>query len=252
MRRAFAFFDLDHTLLPHDTQALFCNYVLHREPWRVFLHLFFLPYALLRAVGLVSTVRAKRAFNSYLWHMPLSRLSHYAHEFAEKSAIPWAYPSLLAELERHREADRVLVLNTASPDFYARAIAEAFGFDYCVATKVRLLDPFPLHPSIPENNKRSVKIEAMQAEVPGVADLTDDDRNDHCWAYSDSAADLPLLHFGGSAVLIHPAPQLATLGLRNEWSFLYPQRPYGGKLGNTLAMLRQMLGLYPERPASES
>jgi phosphoserine phosphatase len=250
-RPSFAFFDLDHTLLPHDTQALFCNYVLKREPWRLLLHGFFLPFALLRALRLVSTVRAKRAFNSYLWRMPLHRLKSYAEAFAVQSALPWAYPELLAEVERHRDAGRVLVLNTASPDFYAWAIADAFEFDHCVATKVRLIEPFPLHPSIPVNNKREAKIDAMRAEVPGVADLTDDERNDTCWAYSDSAADLPLLRFGANAVLIHPAPMLATLGLRNEWSFLYPQRPYEGRLGNLLAMVRQMLGLYPERPRGE-
>jgi hypothetical protein len=56
--RSYAFFDLDHTLLPFDTQALFCNFVLHRRPWRVFLHLLFLPFALGRALRLVSTTTA--------------------------------------------------------------------------------------------------------------------------------------------------------------------------------------------------
>ena len=30
----FALFDLDQTLLPYDTQALFCNFVLRRHGWR--------------------------------------------------------------------------------------------------------------------------------------------------------------------------------------------------------------------------
>ena len=51
----YAFFDLDHTLLPFDTQALFCNFVLRRHPWRIVLHLWFIPFALGKAVGLVST-----------------------------------------------------------------------------------------------------------------------------------------------------------------------------------------------------
>ena len=30
----FALFDLDQTLLPYDTQVLFCNFVLRRHGWR--------------------------------------------------------------------------------------------------------------------------------------------------------------------------------------------------------------------------
>jgi phosphoserine phosphatase len=249
--RGYAFFDLDHTLLPHDTQALFCNYVLKRERWRVLLHLFFLPFALLRALNLVTTLRAKRAFMSYLWRLPLPRLQRYVRDFAEASVLPWTYPEVLLEVERQRNEGRILVLNTASPDFCARDVAEVLGFDYCVATKVRLTDPFPFQPQILANNKNEEKIVAMLAEVPGVAALTAEDRNDYCYAYSDSAADLPLLEFGGNAVLIHPSPHLATLGIRREWTLLHPRRPYHTRLGNILAMTRQVLGLYPSEPEGE-
>ena len=246
--RGFAFFDLDHTLLPHDTQALFCNFVLKRERWRTLLHVIFVPFALLRVVRLVSTLRAKRAFMGYLWLMPRRKLQAYAAEFAQKSVLPWTYEAVMAEVERHRNEGRVLVLNTASPDYYAHEIAKVLGFKYCVATKARLTDPLSLHPVIAVNNKRGEKIEAMLAEVPGVGDLTEHERNDHCYAYSDSAADIPLLEFGGNAVLVNPSPALATLGIRREWGLMHPPRPYSSSLGNMLAAVRQVLGLYPETP----
>jgi phosphoserine phosphatase len=246
--RGFAFFDLDHTLLPHDTQALFCNYVLRRERWRTLLHVFFLPFALLRAVKLISTLRAKRAFSGYLWRMPMARLRQHVENFVHGSVLPWTYAEVMAEVERQRGEGRILVLNTASPDFYAHDIARALGFDYCVATKARLTDPLSFHPAIAVNNKRGEKIEAMLAEVPGVAELTAEQRNDHCYAYSDSAADLPLLEFGGNAVLIHPSPDLATLGIRREWTLMHPARPYRSQAGNMLAAVRQVLGCYPEAP----
>ncbi|MDB6116626.1 MAG: haloacid dehalogenase-like hydrolase [Verrucomicrobiaceae bacterium] len=247
-KRGYAFFDLDHTLLPHDTQALFCNYVLQQERWRTLLHVMFVPFALLKALRLVSTLRAKRAFMGYLWRMPHRKLQRYAAEFAQHSVLPWTYADVLSEVERHRNEGRVLVLNTASPDFYARDIAEILGFDHCVATKARLTDPLSWHPAIPVNNKHDEKIEAMRAEVPGVATLTADERNDHCYAYSDSAADLPLLEFGGNAVLVHPAPHLATLGIRREWGLMHPPRPYFSRVGDMLSVVRQILGLYPVAP----
>jgi len=71
---------LDHTLLPHDTQASFCNYVLRRrQRWRTLLHGLFIPFALGKAFGLCSTLQAKRAFMGYLWGMPpLARLKYAA------------------------------------------------------------------------------------------------------------------------------------------------------------------------------
>lgn len=246
--RGFAFFDLDHTLLPHDTQALFCNYVLRRERWRVLLHVIFAPFVVLKVLRVIGTLRAKRAFMGYLWGMRRTRLRQYAQEFARDSVKAWAYPEIMAEVAEHKAAGRVLVLNTASPDFYARDIARELGFDYCVATQAQLSDPLELHPRIKINNKHDAKIDAMKDQVPGVAALTDEDRDTNCYAYSDSDADLPLLHFGRNGVLIHPASRLATIGIRNEWTLMHPRRPYSSKVGDMLCVVRQMLGLYPERP----
>jgi HAD superfamily phosphoserine phosphatase-like hydrolase len=248
--KGFAFFDLDHTLLPHDTQALFCNYIVRREPWRALLHVLFVPFAIGKGLRLVSTLRAKRAFMGYLWRMPRARLKQYAQEFAERSVRAWAYPEIMAEAERHRREGRVLVLNTASPNFYAEDIARVLGFDFCVATQAQLTDPLSWHPRIKENNKEEAKIGAMKAQVPGVAELTEEDRNDHCYAYSDSAADLPLLEFGRNGVLVHPASKLATIGIRNEWTLLHPKRPYATKVGDMLSVVRQLIGCYPETPQS--
>jgi phosphoserine phosphatase len=248
----FAFFDLDHTMLPHDTQALFCNFVLRRERWRTFLHILFVPFALMKALRLVSTLRAKRAFMGYLWRMPEERLRRYAEDFAHQSALPWCYDALLDELERHRREGRVLVLNTASPNFYAERVAAALGFHFCVATEARLSDPLSLHPAILNNNKREEKIPAMLKLVPGLAELTEDDRDGHCFAYTDSRNDLPLLRFGRNGVVVHPSGSMATLALREQWVMLHPPRPYGGNLGNVLCIVRQMLGLYPERPTLPS
>ena len=245
----FAFFDLDHTLLPFDTQTLFCNYVLHRHPWRIVLHAWFLPFALGRGLGLVSTATAKRAFLSYLWGMKRAHLRRLARDFAQDCVDSWVYPELRAEILRHRHQGRKLVLNTASPDFYAEEIAEVLGFDHCVATRFQIGNEVPLRPAlIGPNNKREAKIAAMRERVPGVAALTDEQRF-HCWAYSDSAADLPLLEFCGNRILVHPNASLRRRFGPHDVTVLTPRRPYWGRLGDLLAGLRQMLGLHRERGA---
>jgi hypothetical protein len=62
----------------------------------------------------------------------------------------------------------------------------------------------PLRPALDgPNNKREAKIAAMREAMPGVQALSDEQRF-HCWAYSDSPADIPLLEFAGNRVLVHP------------------------------------------------
>ncbi|MEZ5384804.1 MAG: HAD family hydrolase [Prosthecobacter sp.] len=244
--RSYAFFDLDHTLLPFDTQALFCNFVLKRQPWRIFLHALFLPVALARACGLASTASAKRAFLSYLWGMSREQLDAYAHEFAEVCVPRWAYPDLRAEILRHKHQNRILVLNTASPDFYAHQIAHALDFDYCVATRFEVGQTFPHMPRlVTGNNKHEAKIGAMEEVVPGLTELTERDRA-NSWSYSDSAADLPLLGYAGFGVLVHPSKSLAAIGKARDWAILRPARPYGSKVGDIFRVVLQMFGLHPE------
>ncbi len=241
----FALFDLDHTLLPFDTQTLFCNFVLRRQPWRIVLHAAFLPFALGRAVGLCSTETAKRAFLSYLWGMKRSRLKALARDFAHDCVRTWSYPELRAEILRHHHQGRTLVLNTASPDFYAHAIAEVFHFDYCIATRFEQTETMPLRPKLVSgNNKREAKIAAMLERVPGMAELTEEQRF-HGWAYSDSAADIPLLEFCGNRVLVHPSRKLQKHFPEHDVTIVHPERPYvAGKLGDMFCALLQVVGLH--------
>ena len=241
---SFAFFDLDHTLLPFDTQALFCDFVLKKERWRTAMHLTFAPVAILKALRIVRTVTAKRAFLNYLAGMKRETLAAYAKEFAEQTVKRAAYPELLAIIAEHRAAGRTLVLNTASPDFYAHDIARVLGFDHCIATKVEVPDTMPIMPRvIGENNKHEAKIARMKAEIPAVASASDADLRES-WSYSDSAADLPLLNFAGHAVLVHPNASLAAIGQERGWQIITPKRPYSSKVGDMLCVVRQMLGCY--------
>jgi HAD superfamily hydrolase (TIGR01490 family) len=243
----FAFFDLDHTLLPFDTQALFANFVLRRERWRVAYLLGVAPLGLLRAVKLAPTVWVKRAFMNYLWGMKRERLQSLAREFAETEVLRWVYPELRAIIEEHRAAGRMLILNTASPDFYPREIARVLGFDHCVATRVEVEEAVRLMPRvIGENNKREEKISRMKNEIPAVANASAEQLQDS-WSYSDSEADLPLLEFAGNAMLVHPNAELKAIGKERGWQVIRPKRPYEGKAGDMWCVARQAFGVYRDR-----
>ncbi|HSJ04740.1 MAG TPA: HAD-IB family hydrolase [Verrucomicrobium sp.] len=248
---SFAFFDLDHTLLPFDTQTLFANYILQQDRGRIAYLVRFAPIALLRAAKLIPTVTAKRAFMGYMQGMTRQELTVHARHFAQTIVRPWAYPELMTEVARHRDAGRTLILNTASPDVYAHEIARVLGFDHCIATRVKEHDRMPFLPVVMgSNNKREAKIAAMKLAIPAVAEATPEELK-NSWAYSDSAADLPLLELAGHGVLVHPNAALEAIGKQKGWLVMRPKRPYEGKAGDVWSSARQALGLYREPAARE-
>jgi HAD superfamily hydrolase (TIGR01490 family) len=242
MDRRFAFFDLDHTLLPHDTQVLFCNYILRREGWRRVWLLFFLPCVPLAVLRILSLRTMKRLFLGYLWGMSREELEARVAGFLETDFSAALYPEVVAEVARHRAEGRILVLNSASPEFYLHGIAGRLGFDEVFGTRVVIPDRLPLVPKITgPNNKHGEKITAMRAAgliAEDVSVLPDS------WSYSDSSADLPLLELAGEAVMIHPGAKLAAIGKERGWRTMTPRRPYRGTWGGRVAACLQVLGLY--------
>lgn len=242
MDHRYALFDLDKTLLPHDTQALFCNYVLRREGWRRVYLLWFLPCLPLAAVRLLSLRTMKRLFFSYLVGIKRERLESYVADFLESDFVAALYPAVQAELERNRGEGRILILNSASPEFYLQKIAEKLGFHHVVGTEMEIPATMPFLPVITgPNNKHGAKVTAMieRGLIPDDVSMLADS-----WAYSDSSADLPLLELAENAVMIHPGAMLAAIGEKNGWRTMTPPRPYSGKLSGFLTVSAQACGLY--------
>lgn len=219
---SFAIFDLDQTLLPYDTQVLFCNHVLRQHPLRRAYLALFAPATLLRATGLLSTRTLKRVFLSYLHGLSQTQLEKLVLSFVEDVVLPALYPEVVAELERHKAAGRILILNSASPHFYVGAIGTRLGFHHSIGTAVRLPSPMPLFPQIDgPNNKYDAKLHAMRHLMPTELSLP----LPGAWAYSDSKADLPLLRFVENPVTVHPDPFLANIAVSEHWPILTPLRP---------------------------
>lgn len=240
----FAFFDLDLTLVAYDTQLLFCNHVLRVEGWRRLYLFLFLPMAVLYALRLIGDHGLKRIHLSYLWRMPKERLEKYVASFVEEVLPVVLYEDVVEEIGRQREAGRKTVLNTASPEFYGKAVAARLGFDACFGTRVEVGTRMALFPRIEgANNKHRAKIEAMREILPSGAVESGSAIADS-YAFSDSSADLPLLELAEHPVMVHPSAALRRVGDERGWKVLAPRRPYAGNAGRNLNYLRMVLGLW--------
>jgi len=241
----YALFDLDHTLLPFDTQVLFCNFVLRRHPLRRFHIYFFLLASPLAAFKILRAKGMKRVFHSYLWGMKKEKVESLAKEFAEQVLPTVAYPQVVELLRSQKNKGRMTILNTASPDFYAKEIARVLGFDRYYGTKLQLKERMPLFPVIEgDNNKGRAKLHSM-------AELYSHDLHEHpnqklpnSHAFSDSRADIPLLHTAEHATMVNPSSSFFREGERRAWKVIRPPTPYQSKWGNAACAIRQALGLY--------
>ncbi len=229
-----ALFDLDGTLIAWDCQLLFRNFVVRHEPWRgIFLPIFlvFLPFLKLLGDG-----GMKRIFLCYLWQMPTETLASYSRDFA-KSLMPAIYLELREKLEKHRAAGHLLILSSASPEFYVSEIGKELGFHLTLGTEVT---PGKFFPDL-ENHKGPAKVRRLEKLLP--ASYFYGGQLGHCHGYTDSSADLPMLALCQHATAVNPSPRLTALAEAAGWEILRPRRPWKSRGGFYLRVLGLMIGI---------
>ena len=241
--QGYALFDLDQTLIPWDTQLLFCDFILKRMPLRRLYLLGLIPllpfYKILGAEGM------KRVFLNYLWGLDQPTLDELASEFVEQHFPDTFYPEIIELLEQQKQSGKITILTSASPEIWVKPIAEKLGFDHYFGTSVEITPRIRLFPDLPGgNNKGANKLRKMRHLLPFGFDSTKDKiPNSH--GFSDSHADLPMLSICDQVTMIHPTTQLREIGKQQQWELQTPTRPTKNKRQFAWACLRQSLGINP-------
>ncbi|WP_240471536.1 HAD family hydrolase [Rubritalea marina] len=237
----YALFDLDQTLIPWDTQLLFCNYIIRKEPLRVLYILGFIPF--LPFAKWLGPETMKRIFLNYLAGMDSQKLDGYARDFVDTLQPADIYDEIKAELDKHKEAGQLVILNSASPEIWVKYIAEKFEVDHYFGTRVDYGSRISLFPDIiGSNNKGGVKIKRMQHLFP--EGWSKGDVLPNSSGYSDSHADLPMLMLCERNIMVHPTEKLLHEGELYGWKLMQPDRPTHNRFSFGVACLKQALGLY--------
>lgn len=114
-------------------------------------------------------------------------------------------PGALRQITKHKAKGHLLVMATASMDFYAQSIADRLGFDMVIATK-SCWDGDRLIPKIDGQNcygpnKLTMINERFKAESIETKDYT-------TFAYSDHISDMPFLDWADKPVAVNPSKKL--------------------------------------------
>jgi len=229
-----ALFDLDGTLIGWDCQLLFRHFVIKREPWRgCFLPVFLLALPFMRLLGAGGM---KRVFLSYLWKISEETLARHSQEFAT-AVMPQIYPELRERIARHRQLGHLLILTSASPEFYVVEIGRELGFDLALGTQV---EPGGFFPDL-DNHKGSAKVARLTELLP--SSYFENGKLRHCHGYTDSRADLPLLGLCDEATLVNPSPAFTAMAASNGWQVVRPALPWKSRIDHAIQSFALLLGL---------
>lgn len=217
-----ALFDFDGTLLPWDTQKLFCHHVLQRHPqrrWYLPLFLAMLPFTpVLGAEGM------KRVFLSFLWKLPQAEVEQLARDFAQQWVPSQIWPEMQEIIAEHRRRGDLTILISASPEPYVKEVGRLLGFDRAYGTVVEFsAEGMPLFPDL-INNKGWQKVERLRRELSAEHFVGSQLRSAH--GYTDSCADLPMLTLCQEATVVNPGKRLHAIAEEQGWTVMTLPRPW--------------------------
>jgi len=213
-------FDLDHTLLPLDSDHEFGEFIIRQ--------------------GLVDAGDYRRrndefyqrycdgtlvlddyiAFTTSVWRQMDERAqSELQQTYMAEVILPALQPQAVELVERHRAQGDLLAIVTATNEFVTRPIANAFNVEHLIAVKLardaagRVTGRIDGVPSFREG--KITRVEQW---------LSDQGRHlgqfDRVSFYSDSPNDLPLLERATDPVATNPSPELEAVAQARGWRIL--------------------------------
>jgi phosphatidylglycerophosphatase C len=133
-----AIFDLDGTITRHDTLIQFILGYLKSRPWRLFGFALAIPAVLLYLCRVTDRGTLKGSVIHWtLGGSTRSDLDAWTATFVPQLLERGVFKAAMERIAEHKRNGDVLVLMSASPDFYVPAIARQLGFDEVTCTGVR-------------------------------------------------------------------------------------------------------------------
>lgn len=212
-----ALFDLDGTLLPHDSDHAFGEFLIrlgladgaeHRRRNDEF----FQQY---QAGSL--DIDAYVEFCTAPWRdLPAEQLAELQRRFIDEVIEPELHPAALTLVRRHQDAGDKVAIVTATNDFVTRPVADLFGVRTLIATELaRHADGRPDGRIRGVPSFRDGKITRVRDWLAGEGATLDS--FDESWFYSDSTNDLPLLEVVSHPVATNPGPALRAIARQRGW-----------------------------------
>jgi len=218
--RNLALFDLDHTLLPLDSDyewGQFLSRIGAVDPIEFAERnaAFFSQYQ----AGTLDPVEYLEFALGTLAQFPRTQLDEWRRQFMAEVIEPAILPTARGLVERHRDAGDLLAIITATNQFVTEPIAHAFGVDNLIAAV----------PDKTPDGEFTGKLLGIPTSGPGkiihaenwlasMGKKLNDFEKSHF--YSDSQNDIPLLSAVTHPVATNPTPKLKAHAIAQGWPLL--------------------------------
>lgn len=218
-RKKLALFDLDHTLIPFDSDHAWGEYTVtlgwrDRVDFKQRNNAFFEQY---RQGTLDLHQYIRFATEAIRAHDAASLTAAHAG-FMASVVCPGIHPPALKLVRDHQQAGDDVIIVTATNEFVTRPIATAFGVRELIAVELArdaaglITGEIQGTPSFREGKVARVA-QWLAARQLGWADV-------ETWFYSDSMNDLPLLEKVTHPIATNPDERLRALAVERGWRIL--------------------------------
>ena len=203
-----ALFDLDHTLLPHDSDEQWVEFLLERGK---------LDRVAFEAANRDLGERYRRGEASAIefTEFYLSTLDELHRMFMREKILPSIAPAARSLIAKHRSLDHFMILTTATSRFLTAPIARELGFEHHIATEPEVKQGRYTGRVKGVPNMQEGKVERLLAWLAERSMKLSDFRES--WFYSDSQNDLPLLSHVTHPVAVNADPVLAAHARQRGW-----------------------------------
>lgn len=216
-----ALFDLDHTLLPLDSDHAWGEFVVtlgwaDADSQRLANDVFYAAY---QNGTLDIAEYVEFATRPWRERPPAEQAAAHAR-FMREIITPALRPEALALVREHRERGDLLAIVTATNEFVTRPIAAAFEVETLIAVELErdatgtVTGRIRGVPSFRDG--KTVRVEQWLARIG--RRMQDFERVSF---YSDSTNDLPLLELATHPVATNPTPALETIARERGWPLLH-------------------------------
>ena len=130
-----ALFDVDFTLTKKETLIAFFTYLVKKKP-SLLLHL---PKAvasgLFYKLGIHKEKETKEMFLAFLENLSMETVDQLSNDFIEEELIHFLYADGIEKVKELKSKGYLIVLTSASPEFYISKLKEVFDADYVMGTR---------------------------------------------------------------------------------------------------------------------
>lgn len=186
MKKSFAIFDVDYTIINCDSMIYMFLFGIKKKPWIII----YIPIIIMRLmlfyIGIIDTKRVKESL-----YMPIKYLSSKELKaFYDSILVKKFYKESISRLKHYKEQGFHIILVSASPEAYLKYFKDTGYVDEILGTKLIDINGKTTNKIDGENCKGKHKVARIKNYLK--ENKLEIDFN-NSYAYSDSEDDIPML-----------------------------------------------------------